>query len=175
MLQRILRLNGTRVAGYSSSAERNLEHVLCSVRSNDRSFDLDHVRADVSQHICAGSYLVQRDANLDGASHGCGHGCCDARLYVEYVRERYREIPIQNKAGSPLWVFASVRADINPVQDHGFMYTRDLADSDGHAWERCGWICPRFLRTIRPTDRGNRSGRHSVPAVRGDTLRLAGQ
>jgi hypothetical protein len=31
------------VAGYSSSAERNLEHVLCSVRSNDRSFDLDHV------------------------------------------------------------------------------------------------------------------------------------
>lgn len=24
-------------------------------------------------------------------------------------------------------------ADINPVQDHGFMYARDLADPDGHA------------------------------------------
>ncbi len=24
-------------------------------------------------------------------------------------------------------------ADINPVEDHGFMYTRDLADPDGHA------------------------------------------
>jgi uncharacterized protein len=25
-------------------------------------------------------------------------------------------------------------ADINPVQDHGFMYGRDLADPDGHIW-----------------------------------------
>lgn len=25
--------------------------------------------------------------------------------------------------------------DINPVQDHGFMYTRDLLDPDGHVWE----------------------------------------
>lgn len=24
--------------------------------------------------------------------------------------------------------------DINPVEDHGFMYTRDLADPDGHIW-----------------------------------------
>jgi uncharacterized protein len=24
-------------------------------------------------------------------------------------------------------------ADINPTEDHGFMYTRDLADPDGHA------------------------------------------
>nr|WP_321986311.1 glyoxalase/bleomycin resistance/extradiol dioxygenase family protein [uncultured Lichenicoccus sp.] len=24
-------------------------------------------------------------------------------------------------------------ADINPVEDHGFMYSRDLADPDGHA------------------------------------------
>jgi predicted lactoylglutathione lyase len=23
--------------------------------------------------------------------------------------------------------------DINPVEDHGFMYTRDFADPDGHA------------------------------------------
>ena len=25
-------------------------------------------------------------------------------------------------------------ADINPVQDHGFMYGRDFADPDGHDW-----------------------------------------
>ena len=26
-------------------------------------------------------------------------------------------------------------ADINPVQDMGFMYNRNLADPDGHVWE----------------------------------------
>lgn len=26
------------------------------------------------------------------------------------------------------------RADVNPSEDHGFMYTRDLADPDGHMW-----------------------------------------
>jgi uncharacterized protein len=26
-------------------------------------------------------------------------------------------------------------ADINPVQDHGFMYNRNLAGPDGHIWE----------------------------------------
>lgn len=26
------------------------------------------------------------------------------------------------------------KADVNPVEDHGFMYTRDLADPDGHMW-----------------------------------------
>ncbi len=26
-------------------------------------------------------------------------------------------------------------ADINPIQDHGFMYNRNLADPDGHVWE----------------------------------------
>ncbi len=25
-------------------------------------------------------------------------------------------------------------SDINPVQDHGFMYGRDFADPDGHVW-----------------------------------------
>ena len=24
--------------------------------------------------------------------------------------------------------------DINPVQDHGFMYGRDMLDLDGHVW-----------------------------------------
>ena len=26
-------------------------------------------------------------------------------------------------------------ADINPAQDHGFMYNRNLTDADGHIWE----------------------------------------
>lgn len=26
-------------------------------------------------------------------------------------------------------------ADVNPMQDHGFMYSRSLADPDGHIWE----------------------------------------
>lgn len=26
------------------------------------------------------------------------------------------------------------KADINPVQDHGFMYGRDFLDPDGHVW-----------------------------------------
>lgn len=26
-------------------------------------------------------------------------------------------------------------ADINPAQDHGWMYNRNLADPDGHVWE----------------------------------------
>lgn len=26
------------------------------------------------------------------------------------------------------------RADVNPAEDMGFMYTRDLADPDGHMW-----------------------------------------
>ena len=32
-------------------------------------------------------------------------------------------------------------ADINPVQDHGFMYQRSLADLDGHIWEPM-WMDP---------------------------------
>ena len=33
------------------------------------------------------------------------------------------------------------QADANPVQDHGFMYGRDLADPDGHLWEAV-WMDP---------------------------------
>jgi predicted lactoylglutathione lyase len=32
-------------------------------------------------------------------------------------------------------------ADINPVQDLGFMYNRNLADPDGHVWEAI-WMNP---------------------------------
>ena len=33
------------------------------------------------------------------------------------------------------------RVDINPVQDHGFMFSRSLADPDGHVWEPM-WMDP---------------------------------
>ena len=26
------------------------------------------------------------------------------------------------------------QADVNPPEDHGYMYSRDLADPDGHMW-----------------------------------------
>ena len=35
-------------------------------------------------------------------------------------------------------------ADINPVQDHGFMYNRSLADPDGHIWEAM-WMDPAAI------------------------------
>ena len=36
---------------------------------------------------------------------------------------------------------AGGRADPNPPQDHGFMYSRDFADPDGHTWE-VFWMDP---------------------------------
>jgi predicted lactoylglutathione lyase len=35
-------------------------------------------------------------------------------------------------------------ADINPVQDHGFMYSRALTDRDGHVWEAF-WMDPTAI------------------------------
>lgn len=35
-------------------------------------------------------------------------------------------------------------ADINPVQDLGFMYNRNLADLDGHVWEAF-WMDPSAI------------------------------
>lgn len=32
-------------------------------------------------------------------------------------------------------------ADVNPAQDHGFMFSRSLADPDGHVWEAF-WMDP---------------------------------
>lgn len=37
-------------------------------------------------------------------------------------------------------------ADINPVQDLGFMYNRNLADPDGHVWEAF-WMDPAAVPT----------------------------
>ena len=35
-------------------------------------------------------------------------------------------------------------ADINPLQDLGFMYNRALADPDGHVWEAF-WMDPTAI------------------------------
>ncbi len=35
-------------------------------------------------------------------------------------------------------------ADINPAEDHGFMYTRDFADPDGHVWGAM-WMDPAAI------------------------------
>ncbi len=36
------------------------------------------------------------------------------------------------------------QADVNPVQEHGFMYGRDLADPDGHFWGTF-WMNPAAM------------------------------
>jgi uncharacterized protein len=42
-------------------------------------------------------------------------------------------------------------ADINPAQDHGFMYNRSLADPDGHVWEAV-WMNPAALPSNNQTN-----------------------
>lgn len=42
-------------------------------------------------------------------------------------------------------------ADINPMQHHGFMYDRSLADPDGHIWEAM-WMDPG---AVPANDRAN--------------------
>ena len=41
------------------------------------------------------------------------------------------------------------QADVNPVQDLGFMYGRDLADPDGHLWGAV-WMDPAALPSSDP-------------------------
>ena len=36
------------------------------------------------------------------------------------------------------------QSDVNPMEDHGFMYTRDLADPDGHMWAAL-WMDPTAM------------------------------
>lgn len=52
---------------------------------------------------------------------------CDSREAVDAMNEAAAE-----NGGT---------ADINPVQDLGFMYNRNLADPDGHVWEAM-WMDP---------------------------------
>ena len=39
------------------------------------------------------------------------------------------------------------QADVNPMEDHGFMYTRDLADPDGHMWAAL-WMDPAAMPAV---------------------------
>jgi predicted lactoylglutathione lyase len=38
-------------------------------------------------------------------------------------------------------------ADVNPMEDHGFTYTRDRADPDGHTWAGL-WMDPAAMRAV---------------------------
>lgn len=40
------------------------------------------------------------------------------------------------------------QADVNPVQDHGFMYARDLADPDGNLWGPF-WMDPAAIPSAK--------------------------
>jgi uncharacterized protein len=42
-------------------------------------------------------------------------------------------------------------ADVNPIQDLGFMYGRDLADPDGHVWGPF-WMDPAAIASGPPAD-----------------------
>lgn len=55
---------------------------------------------------------------------------CDSREQVDAVNEAASE-----NGGT---------ADINPLQDLGFMYNRNLADPDGHVWEMA-WMDPAAM------------------------------
>jgi uncharacterized protein len=46
---------------------------------------------------------------------------------------------------------AGGRADINPPQDHGFMYQRSFEDPDGHNWEPM-WMDPAVASGERPIE-----------------------
>lgn len=39
---------------------------------------------------------------------------------------------------------AGGRADVNPPQDHGFMFSRSFEDPDGHVWEAF-WMDPKAV------------------------------
>lgn len=41
------------------------------------------------------------------------------------------------------------QADVNPAEDHGFMYSRDLADPDGHLWAAF-WMDPAAMPPAHP-------------------------
>ena len=46
---------------------------------------------------------------------------------------------------------AGGRADPNPAQDHGFMYTRTVEDPDGHVWEMF-WMDPAAAAGEMPAE-----------------------
>lgn len=47
-------------------------------------------------------------------------------------------------------IAAGGKADPNPVQEHGFMYSRSVEDPDGYVWEIM-WMDPAFVSGEKPT------------------------
>ncbi|WGT62411.1 VOC family protein [Variovorax paradoxus] len=54
--------------------------------------------------------------------------------------ESKRAVDLMNDAAAK----AGGTADVNPIQDLGFMYNRNLADPDGHVWEAL-WMDPMAI------------------------------
>ena len=48
---------------------------------------------------------------------------------------------------------AGGRADVNPPEDHGFMYQRTIADPDDHVWEPF-WMDPAFAGAEQQAQEG---------------------
>lgn len=46
-------------------------------------------------------------------------------------------------------IAAGGKADPNPVQEHGFMYSRSVEDPDGYVWEIM-WMDPAFVSGEKP-------------------------
>jgi predicted lactoylglutathione lyase len=58
-----------------------------------------------------------------------------------------RATPLPDRAAVDAMIEAAAKggtADVNPVQDLGFMYSRCLADPDGHVWEPF-WMDPAAI------------------------------
>jgi len=79
---------------------------------------------------------------------------CDSREQVDAM----------NKAASE----HGGTADINPVEDHAFMYGRDFVDPDGHVWgakwmDMSAMPCSESLPTIGPTESSSVMPTSKVP------------
>ncbi|MBD9580743.1 lactoylglutathione lyase [Delftia sp. DLF01] len=66
-------------------------------------------------------------------------------LMLSLARESRAAVDAMNEAAAA----HGGQADVNPMEDHGFMYTRDLADPDGHMWAAL-WMDP----AARPASAG---------------------
>ena len=53
-----------------------------------------------------------------------------AGLMLSLVLDSREAVDVMNRAAAA----HGGQADVNPAEDMGFMYTRDLADPDGHMW-----------------------------------------
>ncbi len=65
-------------------------------------------------------------------------GSCDHMLSL--VLESRAAVDAMNEAAAA----HGGTADVNPMEDHGFMVTRDLADPDGHMWAAL-WMDPSAM------------------------------